>query len=137
MLRLKYSFSFKCKAFYSSRCLSIICLHLQYKTEYQTASHPPKLEDTAAISDDTDFLSQAGTHTHTIIQHRKETAYLLCKKSFLVCRRNPYFLYFSPSAILCPRVSGCLAVADNINLFQVGMSQILMWTCSGTSEKED
>ena len=65
MLRLKYSFSFKCKAFYSSRCLSIICLHLQYKTEYQTASHPPKLEDTAAISDDTDFLSQAGTHTHT------------------------------------------------------------------------
>lgn len=51
-----------------------------------------------------------------------------------MCRRNPYFLYFSPSVLLCPRVSGCLAVSDNINLFQVGMSQILMWTCSGTSE---
>lgn len=125
------------KAFCISFSHFIICLHSSYRAECQASSHPPKkriLQPSLMIQ----IFFFIDTHTHTSKRGEKiPTDYLLCKKSFLKCRRTPCFQYFSPSAILCPRASDCLVVSDNINLFQVGMSQTLMWTCSGTSEKED
>lgn len=81
--------------------------------------------------------SHAYIDIYTDTEKEKNPGYSLCKKSSLKCHRNPCCRRSLPSEALCPRVSGCSAVSDNITLFQAGMSQTLMWTCSGTSGKED